>query len=82
MRVGIAISQTFARRNTIQMKQYACRIIFTLFALALSIALLRTPNPSGFAINLKPLLGLIGLVLGTPIAFFIGKRIDQSWWNF
>lgn len=64
------------------MIRYACRIIFTLFALALSIALVRTPNPEGFAINLKALLGLIGLVLGTPVAFLVGRRIDHSWWNF
>jgi len=64
------------------MKQYACRIIFTLCSLACSVALLSTPNPEGFALNLKALFGLIGIVFGTPIAFLIGKKIDQSWWSF
>ena len=61
--------------------QYAVRIIFSLFTLACSLMLLgQEPRSDGdWGWNIMPFFGLIGLILGTPLAYWIGKKIDNSW---
>jgi hypothetical protein len=38
-------------------------------------------NDGGWGWNLTPLFGTVGLVAGVPISFWIGKRIDNSWFD-
>ncbi|MDB4618237.1 hypothetical protein OAG53_01030 [Akkermansiaceae bacterium] len=62
--------------------QYACRIIFSLFSLGCAVALMMTPHPGGWGWNMSALLGLIVLIIGTPVAFFLGKKIDRAWHDY
>jgi hypothetical protein len=63
--------------------QYAFRIILPLFVLACSLGMMLDSdgNDGGWGWNLTPLFGTVGLVAGVPISFWIGKRIDNSWFD-